>query len=209
MKMANGLIFDERYNSAKNWGEILHKIFSKDGRIKGCDVVAQKDTITIKEGYFILNGRVIQIETEKNLFVQPGVQNGVLRLLFRIDLSRKASSALFNQGDWQIVYTSEELTKEEINGNGVIYEVEFAAFKIVNGAITTKLRIIEELYLDAEKLEGQSASFFATKEELKEVDKKASDSNLNEVIVLSSNNYGSTLPTSGNVAGRLFFLLDN
>ena len=56
----NGLIFDRRNNTAKNWRSILAEIMG-DGIIgSGCEVTSTSNSITVGGGHFILKGAVIE-----------------------------------------------------------------------------------------------------------------------------------------------------
>ncbi|MGI6154257.1 MAG: pyocin knob domain-containing protein [Christensenellaceae bacterium] len=166
--MVNGLIFEERNNTSKNWGTMLREVFPGDGVLTGCGVSGTGFAVTIEAGYFIAAGRVCQIDGVEILDVTPGIQTGFMRLKYRIDLKKEASSLEFAQGEWQMEYASSpdgfiELVQEDINGTGTVYEAEFAVFAIVGGSIANVTRAMGTAVVDAEKLGGQLPAYYATK----------------------------------------------
>ncbi|MBC5648510.1 hypothetical protein [Christensenella tenuis] len=159
----NGLIFDRRNNTSKNWRNILAEIMG-DGILNGCEVTSISNAITVGDGYFILKGAVIENNGADTIPVTPTLTDGYVRLICRIDLTQEASETGPGQVGWVTDFsattTFPALTQEDINSTGSIYEGEIAVLQIVGGNITALTRSMPGAEIDAEKLGGHPASYF-------------------------------------------------
>lgn len=161
----NGLIFDRRNNTAKNWRSILAEIMG-DGIIgSGCEVTSTSNSITVGGGHFILKGAVIENNGADTIPVTPTLTDGYVRLICRIDLTQEASETGPGQAGWVTDFsatpTFPALVQEDINGAGAVYEGEIAVLQIVSGNITGITRQIGAAEIDAEKLGGKAAVLYA------------------------------------------------
>lgn len=163
----NGLIFDRRNNTAKNWRSILAEIMG-DGIIgSGCEVTSTSNSITVGGGHFILKGAVIENNGTDTIPVTPTLTDGYVRLICRIDLTQEASETGPGQVGWVTDFsatpTFPALTQEDINGTGSVYEGEIAVLQIVSGNITGITRQIGAAEIDAEKLGGKLPEYYMPK----------------------------------------------
>lgn len=160
----NGLIFDQRNNTSKNWRNILAEIMG-DGILNGCEVTSTSNAITVGGGYFVLHGAVINNNGAETIPITPTLTDGYVRLACRIDLTQEASETGPGQVEWVTDFSATStfpaLTQEDINGSGSIYEGEIAVLQIVSGNITALTRSMPSAEIDAERLDGHSASYFA------------------------------------------------
>lgn len=163
----NGLIFDRRNNTAKNWRSILAEIMG-DGIIgSGCEVTSTSNSITVGGGHFILKGAVIENNGADTIPVTPTLTDGYVRLICRIDLTQEASETGPGQVGWVTDFsatpTFPALVQEDINGTGSVYEGEIAVLQIVSGNITGITRQIGAAEIDAEKLGGKLPEYYMPK----------------------------------------------
>lgn len=163
----NGLIFDMRNNTAKNWRSILAEIMG-DGIIgSGCEVTSTSNSITVGGGHFILKGAVIENNGADTIPVTPTLTDGYVRLICRIDLTQEASETGPGQVGWVTDFsatpTFPALVQEDINGTGSVYEGEIAVLQIVSGNITGITRQIGAAEIDAEKLGGKLPEYYMPK----------------------------------------------
>lgn len=163
----NGLIFDRRNNTAKNWRSILAEIMG-DGIIgSGCEVTSTSNSITVGGGHFILKGAVIENNGTDTIPVTPTLTDGYVRLICRIDLTQEASETGPGQVGWVTDFsatpTFPALTQEDINGTGAVYEGEIAVLQIVSGNIAGITRQIGAAEIDAEKLGGKLPEYYMPK----------------------------------------------
>ncbi len=163
--MINGIIFEERLNTAADWGRILKKAFPIDGVLHGFEVTGALNTFTVAPGYIVLCGRVLQNDGTLNVENTAALQSGYVRLKYKIDLSAPPSKEGFTQGGFAIDTSGTEvfppLLKEDINGTGSVYEEELAVFQMVNGAIASRVRMLRAAGADSLYLLGEGGSYFA------------------------------------------------
>lgn len=141
----NGLIFDQRNNTAKDWRRILHGILG-DGIIRGCEIAFTANSVTVGDGAFILSGGVISNDGGDTISVTPTLTDGYARLKCRIDLTQEAAETGPGPVEWVTEFstttTFPALTQEDINGSGYVYEGEIAVLQIVSGNITTLISMM-------------------------------------------------------------------
>ncbi len=177
--MINGLIFDNRNNTAKDWGNILRKVFPTDGVLCGCNVdiymnaeVVEdsiKTQISVAPGYFVMCGRVLQNDDEEVLDLAPQLENGYIRLKYVLDMALEAGDGVFAQGRWEMDYSAVTAfpapIQQDINDKNIEnfgrYEVEFAVFQIVNGSIRRRERAMRSAGLEALNLYGKDETLFS------------------------------------------------
>ena len=141
----NGLIFDQRNNTAKDWRRILHGILG-DGVIRGCDIDFTANSVTVGDGAFILSGGVISNDGAETIPVTPTLTDGYVRLKCRIDITQEAAETGPGPVEWVTEFstttTFPALTQEDINGSGYVYEGEIAVLQIVSGNITALISMM-------------------------------------------------------------------
>lgn len=144
----NGLCFDERNVNSANDAQLYKKMFT-DGILGGCAITNTGTAITVGSGYFVISGRHVQIDGSETVTLLNPIQNGYVRLKFTADTTKPASQTDFQQGYFNYDYAATlaalpALVQQDINngGNTNIYELEFAVYSLVNGAITALTRSI-------------------------------------------------------------------
>lgn len=117
-----------------------------NGVTLGCIVTSTGTAVTISEGYFILQGRLLNVETletiESTLF-----EEGYNRIVYEIDLSKENTVSDFNQGSIKVLYT-EELTQEDLFNGGEVYQFPFCNFQWSGTEISEFLTEAPTLNLD-------------------------------------------------------------
>lgn len=141
----NGLIFNQRNNTAKDWRRILHGILG-DGFIRGCEVTFTSNSITVGDGAFILSGGVISNDGGDTIPVTPTLTDGYMRLKCKIDITQEAAETGPGPVEWVTEFSTTTvflaLTQEDINGSGSVYEGEIAVLQIVSGNITALISMM-------------------------------------------------------------------
>ncbi len=167
--MINGIIFDERLNTARDWGNIFKKAFPTDGVISGFDITGTGAMFTVAPGYIVMCGRVINNDGIMTVDNTASLQNGYVRLKYRIDLNAAPSREDFSQGSFVIdtsgspVFPS--LLQENINGTGKVYEAELAVFQMTGGAISSRVRMMPPAGLDVLYVFGEGGGYFSVRRE--------------------------------------------
>ena len=145
----NGIIFEERNNTAKNWRRIFQNMHG-DGILRGCDVTFTSNSITVGDGVFILAGGIISNDGADTIAVTPTLTDGYVRLKCRVDMTQEALETGPGQVEWLMEFstttTFPALTQEDINGTGSIYEGEIAVLQIVSGNITGKVSVMNTVF---------------------------------------------------------------
>lgn len=144
----NGIIFDQRNNTSKNWRSILQALLG-DGILHGCGVTHTSNAITVGDGAVILSGAVIINNGADTIAVTPTLADGYVRLKCRIDMTQEASETGPGPVEWMTEFSTTTifpaLTQEDINGSGAVYEGEIAVLQIVGGNITAVISTMRDV----------------------------------------------------------------
>lgn len=136
--MLKGQVFDLQTFNNEAFALIIDKVLNGNCGVEvGCELSYTTNSATIGEGHFVVRGRPLQIissETVSNI-----TADGFYSLVCEIDLSKQNTKENFNQAAIKTVYSASNyptLTQQDITNKGVIYQYEFAKFKVEGGSIT-------------------------------------------------------------------------
>lgn len=136
--MLKGHVFNLQTFTSEAFALFIDKFLNgRCGVAKGCELSNTNNTVTIREGYFVIRGRFLQIisnETISNL-----TTNGFYNLICEIDLSKINTKQELNQAKIKVISNTSnysELQKQDITSEGKLYQYEFARFKVEDGNIT-------------------------------------------------------------------------
>lgn len=118
---------------------VLYRSAFTDGILKGCVFDYSGATLTLTAGWLIIAGREIQVPTAQN-FAADQATSGYARLLLTVDLTRAASTQVFDQVTATIEYSNTlggfaSLTQQDINASGTVYQVVGAIMPLRIGGI--------------------------------------------------------------------------
>lgn len=141
LSVIQGVTFPNQKVSAKDHGALFEKCLT-DGIIKGCEISYSGRNVTIGEGYLIVAGREIHLTGANTISLSGSDNHPYVRIKVRIDKGKISSLTTFDQVSFEIdranTYSGlPSLTKEDINGNGVIYEASMVVLKMTNGAFSS------------------------------------------------------------------------
>lgn len=157
--MIRPITFDEQIARAKDDGGVYRNIYPHDGILWGCEITSTSTEIEIASGLFTMCGRMIWVDGKTVFPLEEPLQNGYAQLKAKIDLNNANTQEECAQWATEIVYSTTanfpQLTQEDINGTGKIYEQELAVVKLENGNITEITRKLQNAGIDAEKLGGE------------------------------------------------------
>ncbi len=177
-KMIRPITFEEQIVGSKTDGGLYRNVYPHDGILWGCGITAANTEIEIASGMFVLCGRIIWVDGKTVFPVKNPIQNGYVRLKAKIDLNAASTQEECGQFATEVEFSTTtlfpELTQEDINNTGKVYEQELVVAKIEAGNVTGITRKIGNAEIDAEKLGGQLPAFYAKKTE---VDLKAPKAN--------------------------------
>lgn len=145
--MIRGITFDNQMFYSADFAHFLN--FFLDGSVgttKGCSITHDGTKVTIGKGYFIAQGRLMNVEVEE--VVEQGFASGYNRIVYEIDLSKENTISEFKQGVIKVLNT-EELVQEDLDAGGTIYQLPICHFQWSGTAISN-------FGVDVKKLEEPS-----------------------------------------------------
>lgn len=171
--MLKGEVFSLQTFSNGAFAIIIDKVLNGNCGVEvGCELSYTTNSATIGEGHFVVRGRPLQIISSET--VSDINADGFYSLVCEIDLSKQNTKENFNQAAIKTVYSASNyptLTQQDITNKGIVYQYEFARFKVESGNITnfTDRRTYINL---ASVIESASAEF---RETLKELQKELAE----------------------------------
>lgn len=125
---------------------LVNNIFlnKQNGVVSGigneCSVSKEGGNITVKDGFFIVQGGILEVVEKENIAI-PSVTNKKASLIYEIDLSKQNTDEKFNQGNFKIVVSSTSdyptLIQEKLTENTGVYQVLFANIDITSSSSVT------------------------------------------------------------------------
>lgn len=140
MSNIHGINFDNQIVTAKDHGQLFQCVI-EDGILSGCAISYSGTALRITPGYFLVAGREMKL-TATNSVTVDGATSGYARILLTIDLTEVATEDTFEQAQFQIQYASAaagfpELTQEEINSSGTMYQFPLCVVTLAASGITS------------------------------------------------------------------------
>ena len=109
----------------------------ESGITKGCELTQTSLTIAISPGYFFILGGLLREKTGVTLELPS--EAGYYKLVYEIDLSKTNTSESFEQGSYKFIKgvgSYPNLTQEDLDDNGTVYQFEFCKFRITDNGIS-------------------------------------------------------------------------
>lgn len=136
--MLKGHVFDLQTFTSNAFALFIDKFLDKQsGVATGCTLSNTNNSVTIADGYFVVKGRFLQIIS--GVTIDNISNNGFYKLICEVDLSKTNTVDTLNQAEIKVVYGASDyptLTQQDITeGNGTVYQYEFARFKVESGVI--------------------------------------------------------------------------
>lgn len=134
-----GITFVDQKVKPQDDGRLYQAIFD-DGILYGCAFSSSGFTLTMGAGNIIACGRQIKVPAAQN-FPLSGASDGYGRVLLVIDLSKTATETSFDQIYTLTQYSDSisgfpEVTAEDINAAGRIYQLPLAVCSLSSAGIT-------------------------------------------------------------------------
>ncbi len=130
-----GVTFNKQTCQSADDALIFHTFLNGvSGRVTGCNVTFDDENIYISNGYFMTNGRLVNVYGTETI-TPTGVTSGTkyCRLAFTVDLSLDNTASSFNQGYFEILEGSSgypTLTQEDLFDGGTVSQIAIAKFTI-------------------------------------------------------------------------------
>ena len=146
VEQIKGVTFDYQTQTAASMGVILRAAFgNKDGILHGCELsIPNVSGVKIEAGDILICGRHLQITDEfmlpTNAYNRPG--DKYCQIILELDMDETASNTEFTQAQFLFRYATDlsgfaELTKEDINHDGRIYQAEVCVVSLDSGGHPT------------------------------------------------------------------------
>ena len=137
--MLKGHVFDLQTFTSNAFALFIDKFLNKQsGVATGCTLSNTNNSVTIADGYFVIRGRFLQVIS--GVTINNISTDGYYKLICEVDLSKTNTVDDLNQAEIKTVYNASSypsLTQQDITeGNGTVYQYEFARFKVESGSIT-------------------------------------------------------------------------
>ena len=124
----------------------------QSGITKGCSITNTSTNVTIGKGYFIVHGRLLNVEVAEVIGSAYGFETGYNRIVYEIDLSKNNTVTEFKQGAIKVLH-SEALTQQDLDNGGTVYQYPLCHFQWSGTGIAS-------FVVDAAELDWENA--FAT-----------------------------------------------
>lgn len=153
--MIRGITFNEQMFYSADFAHFQHFwLNGQSGITKGCDITNTTTNVTIGKGYFIVHGRLLNVEAAEVIGSSYGFEEGYNRIVYEIDLSKDNTITEFNQGAIKVLHT-ETLTQQDLDADGTLYQYPLCHFQWSSNGIAS-------FVVDADDLDWENA--FATLE---------------------------------------------
>lgn len=218
--MIRGITFSKQSVSSNDDSHIYKVLLNgKNGATNGCKMTFGTDDIYISNGFFFVEGRLIEISSTETI-ATPVVSSGTTycRLVFEVDLTKTNTNTAFNQGYFKILSATTdypEITQEDLEDGGNVFQLPFAKFtKSISGigSFVSELETIgtneanNAIYVAAS---GNDASgdgtennpFASIQHAIDSISKNINNKTIS--IVVSSGTYAEDLKIAGFYGGML------
>lgn len=153
--MIRGITFSEQMFYSADFAHFQHFwLNGQSGITKGCSITSTTTNVTIGKGYFIVHGRLMNVEVAEVIGSAYGFETGYNRIVYEIDLSKTNTITEFNQGAIKVLHTT-ALTQQDLDNGGTVYQYPLCHFQWSGSGISS-------FVVDAAELDWENA--FATLE---------------------------------------------
>lgn len=133
--MIRGITFAEQIFYSKDFAHYQDLFLNhNNGITRGCVVTNTTNTVTISPGYFVVQGRFLNVETAE-VIESAFFKTGYNRIVYEIDLSKENTITEFKQGAVKVLDT-DSLIQEDLFGTGKVYQLPFCHFQWNGSAIS-------------------------------------------------------------------------
>ena len=165
--LLRGVTFDQQSMTSSDFAH-FQKVFLNniDGVTRGCEVTKQGMSVFIAPGYFFVSGRLVQVTSSEEISLsQFSSETIYATIVFTVDMTKPNTSEKFNQGSFDVLTSTTgypELTQEDLEDGGTVYQMEFARVRIFGGIITNLTTTYKKLnavgFATADQMETANAN---------------------------------------------------
>jgi len=135
--MVEGQTYSEQLFESEAFRHFINVFLNKESGItKGCELTQTSTTIEVGTGYFVIMGGLLKESTGTSNIIPT--EAGYYKLVYEIDLSKVNTETSFEQGKYKFVKgigSYPNLTQEDLDDNGNIYQFEFCQFRVTESGI--------------------------------------------------------------------------
>lgn len=135
--MVEGQTYSEQLFESEAFRHFINVFLNKESGItKGCEITQTSSTIEISTGYFVIMGGLLKESTGTSNTIPT--EAGYYKLVYEIDLSKVNTETSFEQGKYKFIKgvgSYPNLTQEDLDDNGNIYQFEFCQFRVTESGI--------------------------------------------------------------------------
>lgn len=147
MASISGITFDNQNVTAAE-DAVMQKLLFPDGIVSGLTITHTDRAVLIAPGRFFICGRRVKILSAISVPIVSTVSEGYARVKCVVDMSREASSSVFDQVRFEAEVSAANvfpaLVTDDINAGGTVYELAEAFVTIANYKITGVTKAISE-----------------------------------------------------------------
>ena len=147
MASISGITFDNQNVTAAE-DAVMQKLLFPDGIVSGLTITHTDRAVLIAPGRFFICGRRVKILSAISVPIVSTVSEGYARVKCVVDMSREASSSVFDQVRFEAEVSAANvfpaLVTDDINAGGTVYELAVAFVTIANYKITGVTKAISE-----------------------------------------------------------------
>lgn len=165
--MVKGQTYDKQLFESDVFRHFINVFTNKQSGItKGCELTKDTTTITVSSGCFLIQGGFLKEVAGTELTIPS--EAGYYKLVYEVDLSKTNTTDEFKQGNYKFVKGSgdyPDLTQEDLDGTGKVYQLQFCQFKITEQGLQDFLDIREQvdygIFLKEKDIEKEKAFIVA------------------------------------------------
>ena len=147
-----GITFAGQNVTPKNDGGLYQAHFG-DGILWGCSMAVSGDDLVIQSGEFIAGGRVCFVDGATNVDLSGRLNNtGYIQVIMNYDLSQGEGSQWYTTFVESATTTFPALTKDDINDNDTLYQLELAIIQVSGGNLTSIYSSLTSSFLTAQSI---------------------------------------------------------
>lgn len=209
--MVRGVTFDLQTVKSSDFAH-FQKVFLNniDGVTRGCEVTKQGMSVFIAPGYFFVSGRLVQVTSAEEISLSHFTSETIYAtIVFTVDMTKPNTSEKFNQGSFDVLTSTTgypELTQEDLEDGGTVYQIEFARVRIFGGIINNLTTTYKKLnavgFATADQMETANANIAGNTDNIEIITGLVNDIAKNGVNYAKQAGTANTANSASNCTGN-------
>lgn len=132
-----GIVFDDQTMTPKAFARAMEKVL-RDGILEGCAVTGSGTNLSVAQGFMIVKGRTVEVDSATAIATSPTYADGYGRLKLVLDTSQTSGAQVYTEMVYSQTETFPALVQQDVNGAASgKYEVALATVKYSSGSVST------------------------------------------------------------------------